>query len=293
MAKQKPVAKKRTSLRSAEHRQVSRELHRRRAWWFAALTAGLLIIQIAYNFHSNGQPRVLGYATSMNGDVLLKDTNDYRGRSNLPTLKQNDALSRAAQAKADQMITQNYWSHEAPDGTTPWYFFHKVGYDYSVAGENLAYGFATSDQVVTAWMNSAEHRENILGNYQDVGFGFANGQDYQHGKNTVVVAMYGLPSGQKPTVATSSPAITTKTPASAAHVNGATSIVSGNAPWATYASLALIGATILGFLVTHLETLRLGWHNARKYAALHPAVDAAVLLCLALVIVQSAGGFIR
>lgn len=229
----------------------------------------------------------------MSGDVMLKDTNDYRGRSNLPTLKLNDALSRAAQAKADQMIAQNYWSHEAPDGTTPWSFFHKVGYDYSMAGENLAYGFATSDQVITAWMNSAEHRENILGNYQDVGFGFANGQNYQHGKNTVVVAMYGLPSGQKPTVATSSPAATTKTPSSAEHVNGATSIISGNAPWATYASLTLIGATILGFLVTHLETLRLGWRNARKYAALHPAVDAAVLLCLALVIVQSAGGFIR
>ncbi len=293
MAKQKPTAKKRATLHSVEHRQAARDLHRRRAWWFTALTAGLVLIQIAYNFHSDGQPRVLGYATSMSSDTLLKDTNDYRQQSNLPTLKMNDALSRAAQAKADQMIAQNYWSHESPNGTTPWYFFHKVGYDYSVAGENLAYGFATSDQVVTAWMNSVEHRDNVLGNYQDVGFGFASSQDYQHGKNTVVVAMYGLPSGQKPTVATSSPAATTKAPVSPQHVNGATSIMSGNAPWATYASLALIGATVLGFLVTHLETLRLGWNNARKYAMLHPAVDAAVLLSLALVVVQSAGGFIR
>jgi hypothetical protein len=293
MAKQKPVAKKRVALRSAEHRQTSRALHRRRAWWFTVLTAGLLLIQVAYNFHSDGQARVLGYATSMNDETLLRDTNDYRVRSNLPTLKLNDALSRAAQAKADQMIAQNYWSHVSPDGTTPWFYFHKVDYDYSIAGENLAYGFTTPDQVVTAWMNSVEHRDNVLGNYQDIGFGFANGGDYQHGQNTVVVALYGLPSDQKPTVATRAPGVTTNAPVDAQHVNGATSIVSGNAPWATYASLALIGATILGFLVTHLETLKLGWHNARKYAVLHPAVDAAVLLCLALVIVQSAGGFIR
>jgi hypothetical protein len=293
MAKQKPVAKQRVTLRSAEHRQVSRALHRRRAWWFTVLTAGLLLIQVAYNFHSDGQARVLGYATSMSSDTLLRGTNDYRDRSNLPSVHLNDALSRAAQAKADQMVSQNFWSHIAPDGTTPWFYFHKVGYDYSVAGENLAYGFATSDQVVTAWMNSAEHRDNVLGNYQDIGFGFANGADYQHGKNTVVVAFYGLPSSEKPTVAASTPGATTNTPTNTQHVNGATSIVSGSAPWATYASLALIGATVLGFLVTHLETLRLGWHNARKYAVLHPAVDAAVLLSLALVVVQAAGGFIR
>jgi hypothetical protein len=293
MAKQKPVTKKRVTLRTAEHKQVARDLHRRRAWWFTALTAGLLLIQVAYNFHSDGQPRVLGYATSMNADILLRDSNDYRSRSNLPALHTNDALTRAAQAKADNMVSENYWSHVAPDGTTPWYYFQKVGYSYSVAGENLAYGFSTSDQVVTAWMNSQEHRDNILGNYQDVGFGIANGQDYQHGKNTVIVAFYGTPSTNAAgTVQNSIPA-TTNTASSSQHVSGATSIVSGNAPWATYASLALIGASILGFLVTHLETLKLGWHNAKKYAILHPAVDAAVLLCLVLVVVQAAGGFIR
>ena len=269
-----------------------RSLHRRRAWWFTVLVSGLVLIQFAYNVHSDGGARVLGYATTVSGDALLKSTNDYRSRSNLSPLHDNPALDRAAQAKADTMIAQNYWSHIAPDGTTPWSYFQKANYKYSAAGENLAYGFATSDQVVTAWMNSPEHRDNVLGNYQDVGFGFANGEDYQHGKNTVVVAFYGLPSSQKPTAAT-----THTPPTNAAttgqHVSSATSIVSGSAPWATYASIALLGATFLGFLVTHMETLKLGWHNARRYAALHPSVAAAVLLCLALVIVQSAGGFIR
>jgi hypothetical protein len=206
----------------------------------------------------------------------------------------NDALNRAAQAKADNMVQQNYWSHIAPDGTTPWQYFQKVGYSYSVAGENLAYGFSTSDQIITAWINSAEHRANVLGDYQDVGFGFANGSNYQHGQNTVVVAMYGLPSTEKPAVtATSASTPQSNTPASSQYVNGVTSIVSGNAPWAIYASLMLIGTSIVGFLVTHLETIRLGWRNARRYAVLHPAVDTAVLLSLVLIVVQAAGGFIR
>lgn len=296
MAKQKPVTKIRVPAKSATHTQALRTLHRRRAWWFTVLTSGLVLIQFAYNLHSDGQPRVLGYATSMNAQVLLQDTNDYRSRSNLSSLHENDALDRAAQAKADSMIAQNYWSHVAPDGTTPWYYFQKVGYNYSIAGENLAYGFATSDQVVTAWMNSQEHRDNVLGNYQDVGFGFANGNNYQHGKNTVVVAMYGLPSNQGPASSTTNnymPTAMTNAASASQHVNGATSIMNGNAPWATYASIGLLGATILGFLVTHLETLKLGWHNARKYAIVHPAVDAAVLVVMALVVVQAAGGFIR
>ncbi len=295
MAKQKLVIKPRFRAQSAEQKQALRTLHRRRAWWFTVLTTGLLIIQFAYNLHSDGNTRVLGYATTMSAETFLKDTNDYRSRSSLPALHENNALDRAAQAKADSMIAGDYWSHVAPDGTTPWYYFLKVGYNYSVAGENLAYGFTTSDQVVTAWMNSAEHRDNVLGNYQDVGFGFANGDNYQHGKNTVVVALYGLPNSQKLTGATAqgnSPT-STNTAATAQRVNGATSIINGSAPWATYASLALLGASILGFLVTHLETLRLGWRNARRYAALHPAVDAAILLCLVLVVVQAAGGFIR
>lgn len=296
MAKQKPVIKTRVHTKAAEHKQTLHMLHRRRAWWFTVLISGLVLIQFAYNIHSDGQPRVLGYATSISAETLLKDTNDYRSRSNVSTLHENEALDRAAQAKADSMIEQNYWSHVAPDGTTPWYYFQKVGYNYSAAGENLAYGFATADQVITAWMNSQEHRDNVLGNYQDVGFGFANGDNYQDGKNTVVVAMYGLSSYQNPAGEPNqhdTPTAITTIANGPQHVNGATSIINGNAPWATYASMALLGATILGFLVTHLETLKLGWHNARKYAILHPAVDAAVLLVIALVVVQAAGGFIR
>jgi len=63
-----------------------------------------------YNIHSNGQTRVLGYATSVSTETLLNDTNDYAAVPTYLRLHESNALDRAAQAKADQMIAQNYWS---------------------------------------------------------------------------------------------------------------------------------------------------------------------------------------
>jgi hypothetical protein len=95
------------------------------------------------------------------------------------------------------MIANDYWAHDAPDGTTPWFFVAQAGYDYLSAGENLAHGFATSDETVNSadgWMNSPLHRANIMNaSYEEVGFGIANGANFQGGESTVVVAMYGDP----------------------------------------------------------------------------------------------------
>ena len=64
----------------------------------------------------------------------------------------------------------------------------------SEAGENLAKGFHSSAGVVTAWMNSPEHRQNVLdGNYTDVGFAVQTGE-FQGKKTTLVVALYGEPT---------------------------------------------------------------------------------------------------
>lgn len=301
MAKQKVSAKMRVL--AALDKNPRHQLHKRRAWWFGVLAIGMLVIQCAYNFHfPSAAPQVLGYATSMSSDILLSNTNDYRTRAGLSNLKLNDSLARAAQAKANDMVAHNYWSHVSPDGTTPWAYFQKFQYSYNGAGENLAYGFATSEQVVSAWMNSAEHRANVMGNFADIGFGFASSKDYQDGNNTVVVAFYGLPESSDAHVAGASTSEAYRAPTTPrskentsfapTYINGVTSIISGNAPWASYASLALIGAAIMGFLVTHLETLKLGWHNAKKYAVLHPIVDAAVLFCLMLIIIQAAGGYV-
>lgn len=159
--------------------------------------------------------QVLAYATNINQTDLLNGTNAARAQNGLGGFALSSKLNTSAQLKANDMIAKNYWAHTAPDGTQPWYWFSQAGYDYTAAGENLAYGFDTSDAAVTAWMNSAGHRANILGSYRDVGFGIANGENYQGGEYTVVVAHYGTERASSPPAvpAPTTPAQTPSTPA--------------------------------------------------------------------------------
>ena len=103
-------------------------------------------------------------------------TNQEREHNGITPLVINDALTNAAKMKAQDMFAQNYWAHNSPTGKAPWDFIKATGYDYEYAGENLARGFTTAPEVVTAWMNSPSHRENMLsGNYRDVGFALQEG----------------------------------------------------------------------------------------------------------------------
>lgn len=103
----------------------------------------------------------------------------------------NDQLSQAAFLKAEDMLQKEYWAHNAPEGTTPWVFIKKAGYNYTYAGENLARGFTSSQDIVNAWMASPSHRENMMsGNYQDIGFAMVSGK--LKGEDVVlVVEMFG------------------------------------------------------------------------------------------------------
>jgi len=168
---------------------------------------------------------VLAYATEMSTSGLLSGTNTERANNGgLAALTLNSQLASAAQAKANDMVARNYWSHNTPDGKEPWTFMDAAGYNYQKAGENLAYGFATSSDTITGWMNSPSHRDNILDPvYREVGFGFANAPSYVGtGQETVVVAMYGNPATvvqAAPPAPSSAPASSPATVKSASNTN--------------------------------------------------------------------------
>jgi uncharacterized protein YkwD len=102
-------------------------------------------------------------------------TNFYRVAAGDQPLELNAQLDAAAEAKVQDMIVNNYWAHYRPsDGKSPWDFMTEAGYNYTVAGENLAKGFRTPGGITLAWMNSPEHRANLLSpKYHDVGFASA------------------------------------------------------------------------------------------------------------------------
>ena len=156
----------------------------------------LAVVLGGFLFNSLWTParQVLGYTSDLSATSLLQRTNMARLDDGRTALTMNEKLAEAAQVKANDMAGRKYWSHITPEGKQPWTFVQASGYNYAVVGENLAYGFDGSAATVNAWLNSPEHRANILGDhYREVGFGVATARDYQGKADTsIVVAMYGL-----------------------------------------------------------------------------------------------------
>lgn len=126
--------------------------------------------------------------------VLVDQTNENRHSEQLRSLTTNSVLEHAAQMKAEDMAAKGYFSHNSPDGKTPWYWFEQAGYDYAAAGENLAVNFTDSKDVTEAWMHSPLHRANIMnGNYTEIGIATAHGT-YKGREVIFVVQEFGRPS---------------------------------------------------------------------------------------------------
>jgi hypothetical protein len=165
--------------------------HLIRRYGLIAVLFLVLAIPTGYNLSTTGL--VLGEKTTITAQSLLESTNRERVKLGVASLKEDDKLSKAAQLKADDMFTQQYWAHIAPDGTTPWKWFESAGYNYSYAGENLAKDFNTADAIVTAWMSSKDHRANVVGSqYTQAGFAVVEGT-LGGRSTTLVVALYGAP----------------------------------------------------------------------------------------------------
>lgn len=135
-----------------------------------------------------------GIFASVLPSVITDLTNTERSSNSRPVLVYSVVLAQAAQAKAEDMATHEYFAHTSPTGIEPWYWFQQAGYAYKYAGENLAIDFSDSDTVVTAWMNSPKHRENILkGAYTQIGIGVAQGM-YEGHSTLYVVQFFGTPA---------------------------------------------------------------------------------------------------
>ena len=126
--------------------------------------------------------------------VLVELANGDRSENAIGSLSVNPLLVRVAQAKANDMAAKSYFAHTSPEGKDPWYWFNQEGYAFTYAGENLAVDFSDSAVVEEAWMNSPEHRANLLdGRYTEIGIATARGTFEGH-STTFVVQVFGTPS---------------------------------------------------------------------------------------------------
>lgn len=96
------------------------------------------------------------------GSQVLTLTNLERENNGLNPLKWNDSLADLANEHCHDMINRDFFSHNNPDGETPFDRMKKAGISYLAAGENIAVGQYSPESVVDSWMQSMGHRENIL-----------------------------------------------------------------------------------------------------------------------------------
>ena len=150
----------------------------------------LLVLKLIVVLFLVGLPKTI-FFTDISHSVLIELTNEERQSLGLNSLEENTLLNKAAQLKAQDIITYDYFSHQSPTGITPWYWFNEAGYNYQTAGENLGIGFLDSEEIYQAWDDSPSHRANLINpKYQDIGIAVLKA-DFEGNETTVVVQLFG------------------------------------------------------------------------------------------------------
>jgi uncharacterized YkwD family protein len=107
---------------------------------------------------------------------VLQMVNKQRASSGQAALVMDNNLARMAMVKAQDMYDNNYFDHNSPTYGSPFDMMDKFQISYSSAGENIAKGQTSAEQVMNDWMNSPGHRANILNSgFTKIGVAHYNG----------------------------------------------------------------------------------------------------------------------
>lgn len=106
-------------------------------------------------------------------EQVVNLVNVIRKQNGLGALTLSEELCKVARYKSQDMHDRNYFSHTSPTYGSPFDMMKRFGISFRTAGENIAMGYRTPEDVVEGWMNSSGHRANILNAaYTQIGVGF-------------------------------------------------------------------------------------------------------------------------
>ncbi|MFE2146661.1 CAP domain-containing protein [Streptomyces sp. NPDC059456] len=109
--------------------------------------------------------------------AVLTLVNQERAQAGCGPVRANPPLAALASAFSKDMATRGFFDHTDPDGKTPWDRAANAGLG-GLGGENIARGQGDAQAVMNAWMNSPDHKANILNcEFRTLGVGayFADG----------------------------------------------------------------------------------------------------------------------
>lgn len=137
-------------------------------------------------------PTPTAASRSSYAEAIVHAMNRERAARGLGPLRLEERLSLAAQDRVADMLSKHYFDHVSPEGISPFEWVRKRGYKYNLIGENLALGYRSSHSVVSGWMKSPGHRDNILkSGFDEVGIAFSDTSPMRGYGAPLVVALYG------------------------------------------------------------------------------------------------------
>lgn len=170
--------------------QIDTLYHTKKRRIIQSVSSLLLLVLIAGNLSFANKVRGQNNSQELAVEII-KLTNQERAKNNLAPLAPNAQLLKAALAKADKIFAEQYFSHNSLDGIKFSTWVKEEDYRYLIIGENLALGFDNPEAVIKAWMDSPDHRANILNpRFKDIGLAVME-SDFNGEKTKVIVQYFG------------------------------------------------------------------------------------------------------
>jgi len=156
----------------AENNYHPHILHTKRAIFYSALFVVMKLIVFGFALAVPAPVFVTSDIMAIEQEKIIQLVNDLRASQNKNVLAVNTKLNISGQMKADDMAVGQYFSHTSPSGKNLAYFLKQAGYNYAVAGENLAMGFSDTEELFQAWVNSPTHYSNLVDtDFKEIGLG--------------------------------------------------------------------------------------------------------------------------
>jgi len=127
------------------------------------------------------------------GRKIIALTNDLRQQLGVTVLAESPILDQAAYDKVQDMLLNQYFAHTGPDSRSLVDWLKTAGYNYLVAGENLAMGYSSPEEMTAAWEKSPTHYANLIDpDFSEIGVGLVSGS-YNNLETILAAQFFGRP----------------------------------------------------------------------------------------------------
>lgn len=163
-------------------------LHTKRTVFYGLIFLLAKVVVVAFVVFLPTEVFVLPDVLAEEQRQIITLTNEVRVDLGLPALVVAKKLNNSAQYKADDMSAKEYFAHTKNNKTVATWL-ETADYKFETAGENLAVGYSTAQDIVDAWKNSPTHYANLIDkDFKDFGVGLTGG--VYNGQPTVFIAQH-------------------------------------------------------------------------------------------------------